>query len=112
MTLLIVIIGAMFAVFSPSAHGQSARPATLAQLAAYTRPDREQVLYAGAKVEGKVTWYTSLAGGSYKDLAGAFESKYPGVQVESYRGTRAELGSRILAESQSRRYIFDTVEST
>ena len=92
MTLVIVLFGVMFALFTPSAHGQNGKPATLTQLAAYSKPDREQVLYAGAKGEGKVTWYTSLAGASYKDLAGAFESKYPGVQVESYRGTRAELG--------------------
>src|ERR1043166_1672561 len=105
--------GVVLALFlMSSAYGQSAKPATMAQLASYNKADREQVLYAGAKTEGKVTWYTSLAGGSYKDLAAAFESKYPGVQVESYRGTRAELGSRILAESQSRRYIFHTVEST
>ena len=39
----------------------------------------------GAKTEGKITWYTSLAGGSYKELAAAFEAKYPGVKVESYR---------------------------
>ena len=70
------------------------------------------MLYAGAKTEGKVTWYTSLAGNSYKELAAAFEAKYPGVRVEAYRGTRQELTARILAESQSKRYIFDTLEST
>jgi iron(III) transport system substrate-binding protein len=109
---LVLFIGAVATLFCSLAHAQSAKPGTVAQLAAYNKPDREQVLYAGAKAEGKVTWYTSLAGGSYKDLAASFESKYPGVQVESYRGTRAELGSRILAESQSRRYIFDTIETT
>ena len=91
---------------------QAATPQSVSQLAAYNKPDREKVLYTGAKTEGKVTWYTSLAGGSYKDLAAAFEAKYPGVKVESYRGTRAELGARILAETQSKRYIVDTIETT
>lgn len=91
---------------------QTTKPMSLAQLAAYNKPDREKVLYEGAKAEGKVTWYTSLAGGSYKDLASAFEAKYPGVKVESYRGTRQELGARILAESQARRHIVDTIETT
>jgi iron(III) transport system substrate-binding protein len=94
------------------AGAQSGKPMTFAQLAAYNKPDREQVLYAGAKAEGKITWYTSLAGGSYKELAGAFEAKYPGVKVEAYRGTRQDLGARILAEAQAKRYIFDTLEST
>jgi hypothetical protein len=31
----------------------------------YAGNDREQVLFAWAKAEGKVTWYTSLAGASY-----------------------------------------------
>src|SRR3989449_8765327 len=90
---------------------QTSKPKSLAQLAGYNKPDREQVLYAGAKAEGKITWYTSLAGGSYKELASAFEAKYPGVKVESYRATRQELGARILAESQSKLYIVDKIES-
>jgi iron(III) transport system substrate-binding protein len=82
------------------------------QLAAYNKPDREKVLYAGAKTEGKVTWYTSLAGESYKKLAAAYEAKYPGVAVESYRATRQEMSARITAESQAQRYIADTIETT
>jgi len=82
------------------------------QLATYNKPDREKMLYAGAMAEGKVTWYTSLAGESYKQLAAAYEAKYPGVRVESYRATRQEMSARILAEAQSQRYIADTMETT
>lgn len=85
---------------------------SMEQLAAYNKPDREKVLYAGAKTEGKITWYTSLAGESYKQLYAAFEAKYPGVQVESYRATRQEMSARILAEAQAKRYIVDTIETT
>jgi len=82
------------------------------QLAAYNKTDREKMLYAGAKADGKVTWYTSLAGDSYKKLAVAYEARYPGVSVESYRATRQEMSARILAESQAQRYIADTMETT
>ena len=92
--------------------GQSGKPTKVADLAAYDKPDREQVLYAGAKAEGKVTWYTSLAGGSYKELASTFEGKYPGVRVEAYRATSQELTARVIAESQARKFIVDTLEST
>lgn len=85
---------------------------SLPQLAAYNKPDREKLLYAGAKSEGKLMWYTSLAGGSYKELANAFEAKYPGVKIEAYRGTRQELGARIMAETQANRPIVDTIETT
>ena len=84
----------------------------LEQLAAYNKPDREKVLYAGAKTEGKITWYTSLAGGSYKELAAAFEAKYPGVKVEAYRGTRQELARENYGGNPAKRYIFDTLETT
>jgi len=85
---------------------------SLTQLAAHNKSDREKVLYEGAKAEGKITWYTSLAGESYKQLAAAFETKYPGVKVESYRATRQEMAARIMAEAQSQRYIVDTLETT
>ena len=98
--------------FSTAAWAQSAKPMKFSDLAAYNKPDREQILYSGAKAEGKVTWYTSLAGGSYKELASTFEAKYPGVKVESYRATSQELLSRLIAESQARRFIADTIEST
>jgi iron(III) transport system substrate-binding protein len=65
---------------------QPFKPNSIADLALYSGPDREQMLAAGAKKEGKLVWYTALAGGSYKDLAQAFQTKY-GVPVESYRGT-------------------------
>jgi iron(III) transport system substrate-binding protein len=94
------------------AWSQSGKPLAAAQLAAYDKPDREQVLYNGAKTEGKVVWYTSLAGGSYKELASVFEAKYPGVKVESYRATSQELMARLTAEAQAKRLIADTIEST
>ena len=91
--------------------GQSGKPTTLAELAVYAGADREQLLLAGAKKEGKVVWYTALAGGSYKDLARAFETKY-GVPVEAYRGASRDLIAKVLAESQAKRYLMDVAESS
>src|SRR5262245_23864606 len=85
---------------------QGAKPTALAELAVYSGPDREQLLVAGAKKEGKVVWYTAIAGGSYKELARAFEAKY-GVQVESYRGASRDLIAKVLAESQAKKYLMD-----
>lgn len=94
------------------AWGQSPKPASLAELAAYSGKDREQLLIAGAKSEGKVVWYTSLAGGSYREMAAAFEAKYPGIKIETYRGSSQDLMSRILAEAQAKRHLVDAIEST
>ena len=38
---------------------QSRKPMTIAELVTYNGADREQVLYNGAKTEGKITWYTT-----------------------------------------------------
>ena len=97
--------------FGPAAWAQK-KPASLRELAAYAGADRERILLAGAKSEGKVVWYTSLAGSSYKELAKGFEQKYPGVKVEAYRGTSGDLMAKIMAEAQARRFLVDAVETT
>ena len=56
-------------ILVPPVSAQTSKPMPMEQLAAYNKPDREKVLYGGAKNEGKITWYTSLAGESYKQLA-------------------------------------------
>src|SRR5499425_2094004 len=103
----------LFVAFSwqPAVWAQG-KPATVAELAGYNKPDREQVLYEGAKKEGKLMWYTSLTGGPNTDAPKVFESKYPGVQVEVYRGDSDALISRIVQEAQAKRYIVDMVETT
>ena len=95
-----------------SAGAQSRKPTTITELAGYRGADREPILYAGAKTEGKVVWYTSLAGDSYKEPVKAFENKYPGVKVESYRAAGAALVTRLEEEGKARRNIADTIETT
>ncbi len=91
---------------------QSRKPASIAELATTSGADREQVLYAGAKAEGKVVWYTSLAGGSYKEMVRAFEVKYPGVRVEAFRAGGSDLTVRMTEETKAGRRIFDAIETT
>jgi ABC-type Fe3+ transport system substrate-binding protein len=94
------------------ARAQATKPVSLAELAAYTGADRERRLLAGAKAEGKVVWYTSLAGSSYKELAKAFETKYTGVRIEPYRGTSGDLMTRIVAEAEAKHFLADAIETT
>lgn len=109
-----VIVVACMALLSlpPGAWAQGNKPAALAELAAYTGADREQRLYAGAKGEGKIVWYTSLAGSSYKELAKGFEAKYPGVKIEPYRATSGDIMTKLVAEAEARRFLADTIETT
>ncbi len=98
--------------FASQSLAQGRKPMTISELVTYSGKDREQVLYAGAKNEGKITWYTSLAGGSYKAMVQAFESKYPGVKIEAYRVSGSDMTTRMYEESKAKRYIVDTVETT
>jgi len=93
-----------------NAAGQGAKPATLADLAKYTGPDRERLLYEGAKKEGKFLWYTSLI--ANKEIVKIFEAKYPGVTVETYRASGTQLASRVLAEARSKRALGDVIETS
>ena len=100
MQVINVIILALL-LLSSEAWAQARKPASIAELASYRGADREQVLYAGAKTEGKIVWYTSLAGDSYKEMVKAFEAKYPGVKVESFRAARSRFGCPARGRSQS-----------
>jgi len=100
-------------LLSSSADGwaQAKKPISLAELGAYTGADREQRLIAGAKPEGKVVWYTSLAGSSYKDLAKGFETKY-GIKIEPYRAASTDIMTKVTAEAQAKQVIADVIETT
>ena len=108
---LVIVVMSLVLLQPVISRAQTGKPVTIAELANYSGSDREQMLAAGAKKEGKVVWYTALAGGSYKDLAQTFQAKY-GVQVETYRGTSKDLISKFLAEAQAKRYIMDVAESS
>jgi iron(III) transport system substrate-binding protein len=109
-TFLVVLSSVLLA--TSAAWSQTQKPMTIAELVTYSGADREQVLYAGAKLEGKVTWYTSLAGDSYKAMLKAFETKYPLVKVEAYRVSGSDITARMVEESKAKRPIVDTIETT
>jgi hypothetical protein len=95
MNSLVVIVLFVLSVPVPSQlFAQPRKPMTISELVTYNGKDREQVLYSGAKTEGKVTWYTSLAGESYKAMVKAFENKYSGIRVEAYRVSGSDMTYR------------------
>jgi iron(III) transport system substrate-binding protein len=105
------LIIAMFGWVSPVA-AQTGKPMSVAELAAYNKPDREKVLYEGAKKEGRLMWYTSLTGGPNSDAPKVFEAKYPGIKLEVYRGDSDAIIQRVLQEAQAKRFLVDTIETT
>jgi iron(III) transport system substrate-binding protein len=95
-------------IFLPSlSYGQRT---SIGDLANYRGADREEMLQAGARKEGKLMWYTTLT--AHKEIAALFEANYPGIRVETYRAGSRDLLRRILSEAQSRRSLADVVETT
>lgn len=90
--------------------GAFAQTKSAADLANYRGTDREEMLKAGAKKEGKMVWYTSLT--AHRDIANIFEAKYPGIKIETYRAGPNDLNRRLLSEAQSKRNIADLIETT
>ena len=74
------------------AWGQTKKPRTLDELAVYSGTDRQQILFEGAKAEGKVVWYTSPSG-VYREIVEAFKKKYPAISIEPYRGGSVDTGT-------------------
>ena len=71
----------------------SAQTKSTVDLANYRGADREEMLKAGAKKEGKLTWYTSLT--AHRDIANVFEAKYPGIKVQVERSGSVMMGAKI-----------------
>ncbi len=54
-----------------------------------------------ANKEGKVVWYESSPETDIAKVAAEFNKKYPAIKVEQVRLTGADVGTRILTESQA-----------
>ena len=102
----------LFLFTSELAWSQTAKPVAPADLASFTGADRERLLHEGAKREGKLVWYTTLAAEQNKQIANAFEKKYAGVNVEIFRTGSSALTQRLLTEAKARRHIADALETT
>lgn len=89
-----------------------AAPAPI-NIATYKGADREQLLLAGARKEGKVVFYSGMIENqALRPLVEAFKKKYPFVAVEYWRGDSRGLVQKALTERRAQRFIGDIVEST
>ena len=89
----------------------SGSPTTAAQLASYQGADRQQLLEAGAKQEGQLTWYTSLAGDIIQKLTDGFKTKYPFMTVDVFRAAENDLVTRAMQEHQAGKRVMDALET-
>ncbi len=81
-------------------------------IAAYQKPDRQQMLESGAKEEGALVWYTGLVAGIQNGLVKGFEAKYPYIKVNVVRADAAELQTRVQQQAQAKKPEWDAWDTT
>src|SRR2546425_11059620 len=95
------LAAALVALTCASALGQS-----FSELALDGRPERFQLLAAGAKKEGTLTLYTSIPEKDMAVLTADFERRY-GVKGNVWRASSVKGLQRAAAEARANRWDFD-----
>ncbi len=81
-------------------------------VAAPAEDARKAALIEGAKKEGKVVWYNMLTVVEANVVAKKFHEKYPFITAEMYRSGAENMMTKITAENQAKKYIFDVLMIT
>ena len=72
----------------------------------------QSALIEGAKKEGKVVWYTSMAIDTSKPLLDAFLKEYPFIKADLVRAGEEQLMNRMLSETRAGQWFFDAVSTS
>jgi iron(III) transport system substrate-binding protein len=72
----------------------------------------QSTLIDGAKKEGKLVWYTSMAIDTSKPLLDAFLNEHPYIKAELVRLGEEQLVNRILTEIRAGRWLFDALSTS
>jgi iron(III) transport system substrate-binding protein len=72
----------------------------------------QSAIVEGAKKEGRLVWYTSMAIDTSKPLLDAFQKEYPFIKAELVRAGEEQLMNRILGETRAGRWLFDAVSTS
>ncbi len=90
-----------------------ARAASAADIATYRSADRDALILAGTRREGKVVFYSGMIENqALRPIADAFKKKYPFVAIDYWRGDSRALMLKALTERRAGRIIGDIYEST
>jgi iron(III) transport system substrate-binding protein len=100
-----VLAGLLAALLVAGPAAQAAEPVPITM---YQGADRTQRLLEGAKKEGALNLYTSMAAADDRLLIDAFEKKY-GIKVKVFRSAKNILLQRVITEARAGRYEADFV---
>ena len=79
----------------------------------YQGPDRQKFLTDGARREARLTFYSSLIPNlGLKAIADGFRTKYPFVDLQSWRGTEGNIAQKTMAELRAGPPVGDLLEGS
>ncbi len=79
----------------------------------YSGADRQKVLEAGAKKEGKLTVYSALTiNQALRPLVEGFQKKYPYIKTEYWRGSSRKIAQKVLAEQRANALVAGVIEGS
>jgi ABC-type Fe3+ transport system substrate-binding protein len=84
---------------------------TVEEIANLTGPDRQKILEAGAKKEGKILWVGSLNNKNAKPILAGFKKRYPYIDLKKIRTNSTKALQRVLAELRAKTYRIDFITS-
>lgn len=92
------------ALVAAAAHAAPVDPARL------DGPDRARILAEGAKREGEVTLYSSVADKDLRVLVAEFEKRY-GIRVNVWRAGKDKVLARTISEARAGRHEVDVIHN-
>src|SRR5919198_1167159 len=78
----------------------------------YAQSPELAALIEGAKREGKLVWYTSMAIDTSKPLLDGFLKEYPFIKADLVRAGEEQLMNRIMTETRAGKWSFDAVSTS
>jgi iron(III) transport system substrate-binding protein len=78
----------------------------------WSQTEQTSKVVEGAKNDGKLVWYTSMAIDTSKPLLDVFLKEYPFIKADLVRAGEEQLANRILTETRAGRWFFDVVSSS
>jgi iron(III) transport system substrate-binding protein len=78
----------------------------------HAQSSQQTAVVEGARREGRLVWYTSMAIDTSKPLVDAFEKEYPFIKTELVRAGEEQLMIRILGETRAGKWNFDMVSNS
>ena len=107
----LLLAGIVFFALPATAFSQTAREA-LKSIQSLSAAERKPRLVEGAKKEGTLVFYGSLAIDASRPLLDAFKKSYPFLKIGHYRSGELGVYSKVSSEARAGRYEVDVIENS